>query len=394
MTSWNRLKCCSSGALLGAAVLVICSCSSSTTTTSRSGATGGGAGPGTPTSQKDASAGNSSGAGGNGGGATATFDGTSGVPCMTDKECQTGAGINVCSTSYSGQLNDLNGVTSPQFWPTPLCIVPLPTIATVGNCDPGDVGVLQFCDSADPADPSSPGICIPLTTPQKAGSTNGYCLPHCTFNFDGKAPAGCPGKDTCNQLNYLLDTTTNTIQGHGFCQGTCQADADCSALGAGWGCQTDLGVCTMNKKSRTKTIGTACTNSGNDPTPLATSDTETGACNCPFSGTGPTSFYCTQACVVGGTPCPTGYVCDALVPGQLAFTDDGGETVVMPPAMQNPGLAGLCLAKCTNPGGPDGGVPAGGDGCPGSTSNPPLSTCTAPTDPSGAGTAAGPNCQP
>jgi hypothetical protein len=387
VTSWNTLKRGAWSALLGATFLLIGGCSSSTTTTTR--ATGGGAG--TANSQRDASAGNSAG----GGGGTSTFDGTSGVPCTTDQECQTGAGINVCSNSYSGQLNDLNGVTSPQFWPTPLCIVPLPTLATVGNCDPGEVGELQFCDSADPTDPSSPGICIPLTTPQQAGPANGYCLPHCTFNFDGTAASGCPGKDTCNAFNYLLDTTTNTIQGHGFCQGTCQADADCSDLGAGWVCQADLGVCTTTKKARSKAIGAACTNSGNDPTPLATSDTETGACNCPFSGTGPTQFYCTQACVVGGNPCPTGYVCDALIPGQLAFTaDDGGDLILTPPAVQNPGLAGTCLAKCTNPVGPDGVVPASGDGCPGSTSNPPLSTCTAPTDPSGSGTAAGPDCQP
>jgi hypothetical protein len=333
--------------------------------------------------------------------APAPFDGTSGKPCSSNADCGT-TGTNVCSNTYSGKLNTVNGVASPQLWPTPLCMVPLPTVAGVGNCDPGDVG-LQFCDSADPMDPASNGICLPITTPQQAGPTNGVCLPHCTFGADGSPAVGCPGKDTCNALTYELDLTTNMVLGHGFCQGSCQADADCSALGAGWVCQVDAGLCTKTKKLRTKAIGTSCLNSGSGATPIASSDTETGACVCPFSGTKATAFYCTSSCVVGGTSCPNGYVCDALLPGgQLMFGGaDGGNVVLPGPPMQNPGLAGLCLAPCTNP---EGGVVDAGSGdaaaadggspsaCPGSSNFPPLSQCTVPTDT--IGSVAGPDCLP
>ncbi|MGA7120698.1 MAG: hypothetical protein WBY94_11400, partial [Polyangiaceae bacterium] len=320
------------------------------------------------------------------------FDGTSGKPCSSNADCGT-TGINVCSNTYSGKLASLNGVTSPQFWPTPLCMVPLPTMAGTGNCDPGGPGSLQFCDSADPRDPASPGICLPLTTPPQAGADNGFCLPHCSFAMDGSAVSGCPGKDTCVPLTLWLDPISKVVSGQGYCQGTCQADIDCSALGAGWVCQTDEGVCTRAKRVRTKAIGTACTNSGNGATPIASSDTETGACNCPYSGTTTSAFYCTSACVVGGVPCPSGYVCDALVPAApltFAGTAGDGRDVVLPgPTTQNPGLAGICLAACTKA---DAGVVDAGSQCPGSSSFPPLSTCTAPTE--ATGTVAGPDCLP
>jgi hypothetical protein len=377
--------------LIAAAAAAVGGCSSSSTTTPNDAGTA----THRPVVEAATTAPDSSTNDSGPGAATATFDGTSGKMCTSDADCNNGAGVNVCSNFYSGKLETLDGVSSPQFWPTPLCMVPLPTVAGVGNCDPGDPDVgLQFCDSADPTDPASPGICIPLTSPQMAGPTNGFCLPHCTFTFDGTRQMGCPGKDTCNQLNYLLDTTmNNAVTGHGFCQGTCQADTDCSALGTGWGCQTDEGVCTMGKKARTKTIGEACTNSGNGATPLATSDTATGACNCPFSGTDTTAFYCTQTCVIGGTACPAGYTCDPLVPGELPFFNpDGGSDLVIPgPTVQNPGMAGYCLATCN----PDGGAAPGADGgCPGTSNTPPLSNCTAPTDFDGGGTAAGPDCLP
>ncbi len=329
---------------------------------------------------------------GQGGLTVAAFDGTSGKPCSSNADCGT-TGINVCSNSYSGKLDMLNGVASPQFWPTPLCMVPLPTMAGAGNCDPGDPGALQFCDSADPNDPTSPGICLALTTPQQVGAGNGFCLPHCSFATDGSPPVGCPGKDTCVPLTLLFDPNTNAVSGHGYCQGTCQVDSDCSALGAGWVCQTDEGVCTKTKKARTKAIGTSCSNSGNGATPIATSDTETGACNCPYSGTPTTAFYCTSACVVGGAPCANGYVCDALVAGApLTFAgsaSDGGDLVLPGPTMQNSGLAGMCLAACTKA---DAGVVDAGLFCPGSSSVPPLSTCTAPAEPGG--TVAGADCLP
>jgi len=200
---------------------------------------------------------------------------------------------------------------------------------------------------------------------------------------------GCPGKDTCVPVGFLLDPASDTLVGHGYCDGTCQVDTDCSDLGAGWVCQADDGYCTKAKKTRTKALGAICTNSGNGATPLATSDSETGACNCPFSGTTFTSFYCSSACVVGGVACPTGYVCDALQPtGVIDFPGaaaDGGDLVLAAPTKQNPGLAGTCLASCTS-------ADAARAQCPGSASVPPISTCTAPTDMGG--TPVGPDCLP
>lgn len=364
-------------------------------------------------------------------------DGTSGKPCMSNADCKgTGAnavGINVCSNTYSGKLSPDNGVTSPQFWPTPICMVPLPS-AGMGNCDPGPSGVLQFCDSDDPNNSTSPGLCLPRTTPQQAGPMNGFCLPGCSFTLDGSRPTGCPGKDTCTPFTFLLSGSTSTVTGFGFCQGTCEVDADCSALGAGWVCQTDDGFCTKTKKARTKTIGTACTNGGNGATRLASSDSQVGTCNCPFSGSSTiTAFYCTSACIVGGAACPNGWTCDAFLPSQFVFTGaaDGGGDIVLPgPTLQNPGLPGLCMAPCANPDGgvpeagapdtggggdtgsadagvtetgavdtgvADTGVPDAGPGmapgtCPGSMNVPPLSTCRVPSDMNG--TVAGPDCVP
>jgi hypothetical protein len=402
--SRKRWKALLVSALIGAVAVVIDGCSSSSgnsTTPSDASAdvvvhpTHRDAGPTDSGVANDAAAADSP--------SVPPFDGTSGKACMSNADCGS-TGINVCSNTYTGKLNALNGVPSPQFWPTPLCMMPLPTTAGVGNCDPGDAGTLQFCDSADPGDPASPGICLPLTTPQQAGAGNGFCLPHCSFAVDGSAPMGCPGKDTCTPLTFLYDPNTNAVSGHGYCQGTCQVDTDCSALGTGFVCQTDLGVCTKTKKVRTKALGAACSNSGAGVTPVATSDTETGACNCPFSGTPATAFYCTSACVVGGTPCPSGFVCDALVPGgELTFTGaaiDGGDIVFPAPTMQNPGLAGSCYATCSASDAGAGGAAAGdggaGDGgagmCPGAANLPPLSTCTAPTDM--VGTVAGPDCLP
>jgi hypothetical protein len=299
---------------------------------------------------------------------TVPHDGTTGKPCASNADCigtSPGApGINVCSSMYSFMFD----TQSVQLWPTPVCLVPLPT--NTGNCDPGPAGTLQFCDGADPNDLTSPGLCVPVTTPQTAGAGNGVCIPSCSFAIDGSPAAGCPGKDTCVPLTFLLDRTSNTALGVGFCQGTCETDADCSALGATFVCQQDIGFCTRAAKVRTKTIGAACTNSP----PGTPSDSTNGACNC-FDNLTATTGYCTSACVVGGAPCPNGYVCESLETPTLTFqgaAPDGGDLVVPGPPMQTPGLSGVCMAPCPT-------LDSG--------SCPPLSSCVA-------GTIAGPDCQP
>jgi hypothetical protein len=409
------LKMCksllASSLLLVGVAVVINGCSSSSSTGPDTGvADGGGSETSHPIQHKDASFDTGTATNPDAAAVVTPFDGTSGKACASNADCKgTGAGapgINVCSNTY--QFNTVNGVTTPQFWPTPLCLVPFSGVAGVGNCDPGPPGVLQFCDSADPNNLASPAICLPNTNPQQAGATNGLCLPSCSFGLDGSPATGCPGKDTCNPFTFLLSPTTSTVTGFGFCQGTCQADADCSALGTGWVCQTDNGFCTKAKKPRTKTLGSGCSNAGNGAAPIASSDQQTGACNCPFSGTATTSFYCTSACVFGGTPCPNGWTCDTFEPGQLVFTGaaDGGGDIVLPgPSAQSPGLAGICMAPCNSG---DAGAPSAGDAaatdagapadggsllCPGASNFPPLSTCRPPTD-SPLGTAAGPDCVP
>jgi hypothetical protein len=333
--------------------------------------------------------------------AVAPFDGTTGQQCTSNADCKgtmPGApGTNVCSNTYNGQFA-IGGV-NVSIWPTPVCILPLASMT--GNCDPGDGTALQFCDSADPNDPTSPGICLPRTFPPTPGQGNGDCYPACTFATDGSPAVGCQGSNACVNFTFLLNINTSAVTGFGFCEGGCQTDADCSKLGAGWGCQTDLSYCTRAKKTRTKAIGTACTNTG------TTSDTTTGACYCPFAGSSTTAFYCTQHCVVGGTPCPTGYVCETFEPASLVYTGigpDGGDLTLPGPVAQGTGLRGFCLASC---GGADGGtgdagaVDSGSDAEGGASTSadsggslqcPPLSTCRAPSDMNG--TVAGPDCQP
>ncbi|HZU85381.1 MAG TPA: hypothetical protein VE987_20760 [Polyangiaceae bacterium] len=322
-----------------------------------------------------------------------TFDGTTGRPCSSNADCKGDAGTNVCSTSYTFTIN----AVTVQLWPTPVCLMQL--APGVGNCDPGPPGAMQFCDSADPTDVTSPGICLPATTPQQAGPMNGICFPACHFALDGTPPLGCTGKDTCVPLNFLLDTNTGAVTAYGVCQGTCQADADCSALGTGWGCQTDLGFCTRAKKTRSKPIGTPCTNAAANTT--AATDSTSGACNC-FALSSLSNAYCTSSCVVGGTPCPNGWVCEAFEPSTVTFSGaaaDGGDIVTPGPPMPTQGLSGLCMPPCANPdggvpeagpasdGGADGATDGGADGAGAALECPASSVCTA-------GTVVGPDCQP
>ncbi|MBV9947565.1 MAG: hypothetical protein JOZ69_11995 [Myxococcales bacterium] len=313
----------------------------------------------------------------------AGFDGTTGKICQSNADCKgtdpSAPGMNTCSNSYTFRVDTL----TVQLWPTPICMLPLS--ATAGNCNPGPTGSLQFCDSPDPTDPTSPGVCLPAST--LPPPLNGICLPACTFDTSGARAKGCNGNNTCVPFTFLLSPSTNQVLGVGFCQGTCQTDADCAALGSTWGCQTDLGFCTQAKKTRTKMLGAQCT----DVSPTGgASDNTTGACNC-FSNLNATSGYCTSACVVGGLPCPNGGVCDSLEPSTLTFTGGGSNVVLPGPSAPTPGMSGVCMQPCTlsDAGVAGGGAADGGDAGEGGASAgcPAVSSCMT-------GTAAGPDCQP
>lgn len=287
------------------------------------------------------------------------FDGTSGNPCTTDADCKGrdgGSGFNACS-------NDAVGL-NPGFEATPVCVETPPSSGV--DCDPTTV---LFCDGPDAR--SSPGFCFPLTTPP--APSQGLCLPKCTFPVDGSPAVGCIGKDVCVPQVADMDPTTKSVVVVGFCQGFCETDSDCSAVGTGYACQTDTGECvlTQNKVTRTKHVGDACT---------ASTTTTTTACNCVTAG------FCTTACVVGRTPCPNGWVCDNGSSASLMF--QSGTTV--PVTMQNPGTQGICTPPCSLA--DAGTVPpaeAGASGDAGSSGGAPCpgtSTCQAMT-------VAGPDCQ-
>jgi hypothetical protein len=283
------------------------------------------------------------------------FDGTSGKPCTTSADCTTatGPGINVCSNTSPDVV-----VTNVkvQLLPTPVCTVS--RVGSGGNCDPAPPSdtagaFVHFCDGPDM--PTSPGICIPGTNPPMA--MLGVCLPACTFALDGSAQKGCPGKDTCAPYTVTLDANGNGV-GVGFCQGSCQIDADCSALGTGYVCQTDIGFCTKTKVTRTKSVGQAC---AADPTKVVGNDSATGACNCVANGT--TNLgYCSTACVVGGSPCANGWVCDN---GLLSDVQLSNNQVLMVTADAT-GTPGQCMQPCSL-GGADGGTSDAGSAGDGSS---------------------------
>ncbi len=281
------------------------------------------------------------------------FDGTTGLPCATSADCRgsRGPGINACSNSLTYSVNAM--IVNPL--PTPVCLVP-PASGGGGNCDPApatDPSALlpHFCDGPD--SPSSPGICIA----NSSAPHDGTCSPMCTFILDGSPPTGCVGKDTCIETQFIALDSNNRLGGWGYCQGTCENTSDCAALGAGYICQTDTGYCTASPVTRPKQLGQACT--GNDSL--------TGACNCSPGPMG--NGYCTSACVVGGAPCPNGWVCDTL---QSASVSVGGSMLTVP--AENAGMSGLCIAPCTAPDGGPAQCPA-------------ASTCKA-------GTPIGPDCLP
>jgi hypothetical protein len=280
-----------------------------------------------------------------------TPSGTTGQLC--DAGCAgantTGSG-NVCSSTVTLKFDG----GSLQVLPTPVCIEPQ---SVLGNCDPAPLATdpngirLHFCDGPD--DPSSPGICVPFN-PANPQTGLGTCYPKCQFETDGAPATGCQGVDTCTFLGYrfappdggtggcdVADPSCIAL-GVGYCQGTCQSNADCGedAGDAAAGCQVDLGFCTTKIVDRTKQVGDPCT----------TADSQSGACNCFAGATG--NGFCSSRCVVGGTPCPLGWVCD---PGEPEFAsisglpgfDGGGVTPTQ-------GMAGMCAPACSA--GMDGGI--------------------------------------
>jgi hypothetical protein len=287
-----------------------------------------------------------------------TFDGTTGLTCTTNANCvgTGGPGVNKCSNNLGYSAGA--GATVQSF-PTPICVVP--PGSNGANCDPAPPSdpsgsFLHFCDGPD--DPSSPGICIPLTgVPAR---NLGTCLPQCAFALDGSPPNGCAGTDTC-QFVSVAGTAAGQVLGVGYCQGTCETDSDCSTLGSSFVCQTDLGVCTTHRVTRTKSLGAACTGS----------DVTSGACNCLLT-TASTAGYCTSACVVGGTPCANGWICEPFEPAAI---DIGGGNIVVISAPAS-GAAGMCAAPCDP-------ADAGAEG----GACPPNSACQSST-------IAGPDCLP
>jgi hypothetical protein len=245
-----------------------------------------------------------------------TYDGTVGMPCEIDTDCDPagGPGDNVCSKTAFG--------VGP-LWPTPVCILM--------RCNPigsGNEGI-QYCDGP-PNDPTSPGICLPTTSPPEVNM--GTCLPRCQVGVDGGAPIGCQGKNACNLVG-AINTATGTVVGEGYCFGGCAANSDCPS---GSQCQVDEGTCVTTLYTRTKMLGQACSS--------ADSAATSNACFCDYSPA-TNQGYCTQSCIVGGPPCPTGYLCDTGETGQIAgLAADGGALLGF--AVQNTGMAGICRVSC------------------------------------------------
>jgi hypothetical protein len=297
------------------------------------------------------------GGGGDDGGdavATTPYDGTTGNPCTMDSQCKgTGAGapgINKCTT-------DANIFTLGELFPTGVCIVP-PQVP----CDPcgGKTPCDNFIHGCDgPDGPSAPGVCLPRSNPAKVG--DGICLPACAFKGDGSMPAGCQGKDACNAIAF--DPTQTPPVGIGYCFGGCTADTDCVT---GEKCDTTTGLCVKTVTPPTKNLGDGCN--------MMEANMMPPPCNCVYgtlSGLG----FCTLFCTVGGSQCPSGWVCDAQEPTTLIGPNDASVPGFM---TQNTGLAGFCVPQC----GVDGGTIATDSGtCPTNT------TCQT-------GSATGPVCVP
>jgi hypothetical protein len=235
----------------------------------------------------------------------------------------------------------------------------LPTPVCIGlGCAIADPTYVTYCDGTAGAGSANPGA-APLGLCINVGASN-VCLPLCTFDgASGRSPVGCQGKDTCVATAFSTVASDGggaaAAYGVGYCFGGCTEDTDCPA---GSSCQVEDGVCVTTKTVYSLSIGALCTE--------VQAGTAAG-CNCEYDATTGVG-YCTLACVQGGAGCPSGYVCDSLLPGPAQGAGDGGTSsgFSTPPA----GLAGVCLAMCAAAdGGPDAGPDAGA--CPsGSTCRP------------------------
>ena len=252
------------------------------------------------------------------------------------------------------------------LFPTPVCILTTCNPAPTDGANPDPNGdYIHFCDGPDQS--TSPGVCVP----SQSNPGTGICYPACLYADDGKAAAGCTGKDACSPFAFGTDSNGAPI-GIGVCFGGCTQDSDCpaSADGGTTHCDTLTALCQNTVTAPTKSVGDSCTKA----------DSTSNACNCEYNTTSGNG-YCSTACITGGAACPTGYSCDAFSPKTLDFGDAGTKPGF---AQQNPGLLGTCFATCTpSDAGSDAADDAGGaaSGCPASA------TCKDTT-------VAGPNCQP
>ncbi len=261
-------------------------------------------------------------------------DGTTGQPCTSDAMCRgaNGPGTNVCSNGAAFVTSVTN--VQVELWPTPVCLKPEPAAASrTGNCDPAPPAdpsgqFVHFCDGPDVS--TSPGICIPFASDSTPRAGRGICYPQCNVIPNGGATTGCAGHDSCVFYAYDLDAK-NALIAYGYCQGGCERTSDCSALGPGYDCQTDIGFCTNAKRTRAKNVGDAC----------SLDDWNQGACNCAYGASG--NGYCTVACIAGGTACPSGWVCDT---GEFSPVTFDGVSASFAVAIQNTGLAGTCAPAC------------------------------------------------
>jgi len=184
-----------------------------------------------------------------------------------------------------------------------------------GSCSVPDDGQIHYCDGPDEA--SSPGICYPVSS---LPSGEGVCFPKCTFGLHGGPPAGCQGKDAC----VLFGWTTTT--GIGVCLGGCTQDSDCPDAQK---CATNVALCEESPSPPTLVLGATCAST-------------TSSCDCIYNSVSDVGF-CSQVCIVGGSGCPAGWVCDGSEPTK-AFSQ---ATV---------GLEGNCFPACSL----EGGAPEGG----------------------------------